>query len=115
MILSGTHKFLYLLCEPDLQCSAGAIHIELRPKGVFPVAYEAKSFPYRGTALLLSYGTGHTERRYNTGSGSYQLVDIAPGPASCGECSHGPRVMAYFLFSFIGPSQYIAHPSQYFE
>ena len=25
------------------------------------------------------------------------------------------KVMAYFLFSFIGPSQYIAHPSQYFE
>ena len=23
--------------------------------------------------------------------------------------------MAYFLFSFIGPSQYIAHPSQYFD
>ena len=23
--------------------------------------------------------------------------------------------MAYFLISFIGPTQYIAHPSQYFE
>ena len=23
--------------------------------------------------------------------------------------------MAYFLLSFIGPSQYIAHPSKYFE
>ena len=25
------------------------------------------------------------------------------------------KFMAFFLFSFIGPSQYIAHPSQYFE
>ena len=40
-----------------------------RPKGVFLVAYEATSFPYRGTALPLSYRTGHTERRYNTASG----------------------------------------------
>ena len=44
--------------QPDLQGGAGAVHIELGPKGVFPVAYEATSFPYRGTALQLSYGTG---------------------------------------------------------
>ena len=55
--------------QPDLQGGAGAVHIELGPKGVFPVAYEATSFSYRGTALQLSYGTGHTERRCNLASG----------------------------------------------
>ena len=38
--------------QPDLQ--SGAVHIELGPKGVFLVAYEATSVPYLGTALTLS-------------------------------------------------------------
>ena len=61
--------------QPDLQGGAGAVHIELEPIGVFLVAYEATSFPYRGTALQLSYGTGHTERRCNLASGlTYEWI-----------------------------------------
>ena len=55
--------------QPDLQGGAGAVHIELEPKGVFLVAYEAMFFTLQGTALPLSYRTGHTERRCNLAAG----------------------------------------------
>ena len=61
--------------QPDLQGGAGAVFIVLGPKGVYPVAYEAMSFPYRGTALQLSYETGNTEKRCNSATGlTYEWI-----------------------------------------